>query len=41
MLTDKNTGIPKFILDPICRIHEELVKDDLEFRELGEKPDER
>ena len=40
MLTDKNTGIQKFILDRILQIHEEIVKDDPEFKKLWERPNE-
>jgi hypothetical protein len=40
MLDYHCTGIQKFILDRITQIHEEIVKDDPEFRELGERPDE-
>ena len=40
MLTDKNTGIQKLIFDRICQIDEEIVKDDAEYKELGERPDE-
>ena len=40
MLDYHSTGIQKFILDRLTQIHDEIVKDDLEHRELGERPDE-
>jgi len=40
MLTDKDLGIKKFILDRIMQIDDEIVKDDPEYKELGERPDE-
>jgi hypothetical protein len=40
MLTDKDLGIKKFILDRICQIDDELVKADPEYKQLGERPDE-
>ncbi|HBE76792.1 MAG TPA: hypothetical protein DDW65_03290 [Firmicutes bacterium] len=40
MLTYKNTGIKKYILDRICEIDDEIVNEDPEYRELGERVDE-
>jgi hypothetical protein len=40
MLDYHSTGIQKFILDRLAQIHEEIVKDDPEIRELEEKPNE-
>jgi hypothetical protein len=40
MLTDKDLGIKKFILDRIMQIDDEIVKDDPEYKELGERPAE-
>jgi hypothetical protein len=40
MLTYKNTGIQKYILDRICEIDDEIVNEDPEYRELGERVDE-
>lgn len=40
MLTDKDIGIKKFILDRIMQIDDEIVKDDPEYKQLGERPDE-
>jgi hypothetical protein len=40
MLTYKNTGIQKYILDRICEIDDEIVNEDPEFMELGERVDE-
>ena len=40
MLTYKDTGIQKFILDRLTQIHDEIVFHDPEHRELGERPDE-
>jgi hypothetical protein len=40
MLTDKSTGIQKLILDRLEQINDEVVKDDPEFKELGERPNE-
>jgi hypothetical protein len=37
MLTDKDTGIKKFIFDRIIQIDDEIVKDDPEYKELGER----
>jgi uncharacterized protein (DUF433 family) len=40
MLTDKDLGIKKFILDRIMQIDDEIVKGDPEYKQLGERPDE-
>jgi hypothetical protein len=40
MLTDKDLGIKKFILDRIMQIDEEIVNVDPEYKQLGERPDE-
>lgn len=40
MLTYKSTGIQKFILNRLTQIHDEIVSQDAEYRELGERPDE-
>ena len=40
MLDYHCTGIQKYIFDRICQIHEEIVKDDPEFRELRDRPSE-
>ncbi len=40
MLTDKDTGIKKFIFDRICKIDEEIVEKDPEYKKLGERPNE-
>ncbi|MGE5604759.1 MAG: hypothetical protein ACM3YE_03600 [Bacteroidota bacterium] len=40
MLTYKSTGIQKFILNRLTQIHDEIVGEDPEYRELGERPDE-
>ena len=40
MLTDKDLGIKKFILDRLDQINDELVKDDPEYKQLGERPNE-
>ena len=37
MLTYKDTGIPKFIFDRIIQIDDQIVKDDPEYKELGER----
>jgi hypothetical protein len=39
MLTDKDLGIKKFILDRLEQITNE-TEDDPEYKELGERPDE-
>ncbi|TCL59710.1 hypothetical protein EDC14_10383 [Hydrogenispora ethanolica] len=38
MLTDNSKGIQKFILHRLWQIHEEIVKLDPEYGELGEEP---
>jgi hypothetical protein len=40
MLTYKNTGIQKYILDRICEIDDEIVPEDPEYQELGKPVDE-
>jgi hypothetical protein len=40
MLTDKDLGIKKFILDRIMQIDDEIVNVDPEYKELEERPDE-
>jgi hypothetical protein len=40
MLTYKNTGIQKYILDRICEIDDEIVNEDPEYQELGKPVDE-
>ena len=40
MLTYKDIGIKKFILDRICQIDDEIVNVDPEYNKLGERPDE-
>ncbi|HBE78242.1 MAG TPA: hypothetical protein DDW65_10750 [Firmicutes bacterium] len=40
MLTDKDLGIQKYILDLICAIDDEIVPEDPEYRELGKPVDE-
>ena len=40
MLTDKDLGIKKFILARIMQIDDEIVKDDPEYKELEERPNE-
>ena len=40
MLTDKDLGIPKFILDRITQIDNEIVQNDPEYKERGERPGE-
>lgn len=40
MLTYKSTGIQKFILNRLTQIHDEIVSQDPEYRELGKRPDE-
>jgi hypothetical protein len=39
MLTDKDLGIKKFILDRLMQI-DESVEEDPEYKELGERPSE-
>ena len=38
MLSYKSTGIQKLIFDRICQIHDEIVFNDPEHREMGEEP---
>jgi hypothetical protein len=38
MLDCNSKGIQKLIFDRLYKIHEEIVKDDPEYRELGERP---
>jgi hypothetical protein len=40
MLTDKDLGIKKFILDRIMQIDDEIVNIDPEYKKLGGRPDE-
>jgi hypothetical protein len=40
MLTYKNTGIQKYILDRICEIDDEIVNEDPEYQKPGELVDE-
>ena len=40
MLTDKDLGIKKFILDRLMQIEEEIVEADPEYKELEERPNE-
>ena len=40
MLTDKDIGIKKFILDRIMQIDDEIVDVDPEYKKLGDRPDE-
>ena len=40
MLTDKDLGIKKFILDQIMQIDDEIVNDDPEYKKLEERPNE-
>jgi len=40
MLTDKDTGIKKIILDRIGQIDEEVVEADPEYKQFGERPNE-
>ncbi len=40
MLTDKDLGIQKFILDRITQIDNEIVQNDPEYKERGERPGE-
>ena len=40
MLTYKDNGIKKYIFDRICQIDDEVIKDDPEYKKLGERPDE-
>ncbi len=40
MLTYKDTGIKKYIFERICQIHDEILVNDDEYRELGQIPTE-
>ena len=40
MLTDKDLGIKKFILDRIVQINDEIVESDPEYKKLEERPNE-
>ena len=40
MLTDKDLGIKKFILERIMQIDDEIVRYDPEYKELKERPNE-
>jgi hypothetical protein len=40
MLNSNSQGIPKYILDRLVKIHDEILIHDPEFQELGEKPGE-
>jgi hypothetical protein len=40
MLTDQDLGIKKFILDRIMQIDDEIVNEDPEYKQLGERPNE-
>ena len=40
MLTDKDLGIPKFILDRITQIDNEIIQNDPEYKEREECPGE-
>ncbi len=40
MLTDKDLGIKKFILDRIAQIDDEIVQYDPEYKKLEERPNE-
>ncbi len=40
MLTDKDRGIKKFILDRIMQINDEIVESDPEYKKLEERPNE-
>ena len=40
MLTDKDLGIKKFILERIMQINDEIVQHDPEYQELEERPNE-
>jgi hypothetical protein len=39
MLTDKDIGIKKFILDRLNQLDDEIVNVDPEYKKLGERPD--
>ncbi len=38
MLNHKSPGIHRYIFDRICQIHDEIVMNDPEYRELGKIP---
>jgi hypothetical protein len=40
MLNSNSQGIPKYILDRLIKIHDEILIHDPEYQELGEKPGE-
>ncbi len=40
MITYKDFGIKKFILDRLTQIYEDVVEQDTEYQELGERPGE-
>ena len=40
MLTGKDLGIKKFILDRIMQINDEIIQYDPEYKELEERPNE-
>jgi flagellar biosynthesis/type III secretory pathway protein FliH len=40
MLTYKNNGIQKYILDRICQINDEIIIEDPEYQELLEQVDQ-
>lgn len=40
MLSYKDIGIKKFIFDRTCQIDEEIINDDPEYQNLGERPSE-
>ena len=40
MLTDKDLGIKKFILERIMQINDEIIESDPEYKKLEERPNE-
>jgi hypothetical protein len=40
MITYKSMGIQKFILDRLTQIYEDVIENDPEYKELGERPGE-
>ena len=40
MLSDKDFGIKKFILDRIMQINDEIIESDPEYKKLEERPNE-
>ncbi len=40
MLSDKSSGIHRYIFDRICQIHGEILINDPEYKELGKIPSE-